>query len=41
MSQDRLTNTIISIEKKFLLSNVKKKVVEQFSERRAHLVHRH
>lgn len=41
MSQERLTNlAIISIEKEFLSSDVKKEVVELFSERRAHLGHR-
>ena len=41
MSQERLTNlAIISIEKEFLSSDVKKEVVELFSERRAYLGHR-
>ena len=42
MSQEWLTNlAIISIEKEYLSSNVKKKkIVEHFSERRDHLGHR-
>ena len=42
MSQERLNNlSLISIEKKFLsYADVKKEVIELFSERRAHLGHR-